>query len=154
MEPKLIAAITTALIASITTIILAFFNYRLSRRSDKSAKKTEVRTQSYIDFINCVSEIAIATKQGKKRVPLLTHKLIDAKTRIAIYGDKKVIRQLAVFDRKFGLLDTEEAIDSFVSLISEMREDSIGKRNYDISVEIKQIIFGEKPLLMKERGRE
>lgn len=142
MDPRLIAAIITTVIASLTAIILAFFNYRLSRKSTKGAKKTEVRTQSYIDFINCVSEIAIAAKKGMKKDPSLTQKLIDSKTRIAIYGDKKVIRQLAIFDKNFGVLDSDEAIESFVLLISDMREDAIGKRNYDIKKEIKQIIFG------------
>ncbi len=106
--------------------------------------RVEILCNSADGFINCVSESAIVAKNGKRRDPSLTHKLIDAKTRIAIYGGKKVIRQLAIFDKEFGVLDTDEAIESFVLLMTEMREDSIGKRNYDISNEIKQIIFGTK----------
>ena len=131
--------VVVAVIASLTTLLMAFINYRLSRSSNRTAKKTEVRAQSYIDFIKSISELAHANASERKHAIV---RLSDAKARIAVYGDSAVVRQLAIFDRTHNQLNSDDAYVSFMKIVVEMRNDAIGKRGSDNFEDLKQIIFG------------
>lgn len=131
--------IPIAIIATLTALLMAFVNYRLSRSTNKTAKKTEVRAQSYIDFIKCISELAHASPQERKQA---IAKLADAKARIVIYGDSAVIKELANFDRAHKELNTNESYEAFLKIALEMRRDAIGKREGEDPKDLKQILFG------------
>lgn len=136
--------LTIAIIASLTALVLAYINYRLNRRIDKKSKKTDMRAQSYIDFINCVSILAQISEENTSDKRDVLMRLADAKTRIAVYGDRSVIKELADFDRTFGKIDSEEACDAFMKIIYEMRVDAVGRRSEEPLEDLKQIIFGTK----------
>lgn len=131
--------IPIAVIATLTALLMAFVNYRLSRNSNKTAKKTEIRAQAYIDFIKCISELAHVSPQEHKQA---IAKLTDAKARIVIYGDSAVIKELAKFDRAHKELNSNEAYEAFLKIALEMRNDAIGKREGEDPKDLKQILFG------------
>ncbi|WP_255991135.1 hypothetical protein [Chitinolyticbacter albus] len=132
--------IWVALTALSTALLMALVNHRLSRNSNKTAKKTEIRSQSYVDFLKCVAELARVQPHADQSAALA--RLADAKARIAIYGDPGVIRKLASFDRKHNHLDSEEALNDFVEVALAMRLDSIGRRKYEAPEDIRQLLFG------------
>ncbi|NOI19875.1 hypothetical protein F0223_16735 [Vibrio coralliilyticus] len=129
-----------AIVSSITAIILAILNYRLGRRSNKSSKKTEVRAQSYIDYLRAVAELAQIQDDSQRCEKLA--QLADAKARIAVYGDKLVVKALAQHDRSHKVLNSEESFNSFMLVVAEMRKDALAKSlNVDLD-DLKQILFG------------
>lgn len=136
--------LTIAIIASLTTLFLAYINYRLNRRIDKKSKKTDMRAQSYIDFVNSVSRLAQISKGNMTNRREILMRLADAKTRIAIYGDRSVIKALASFDKNFQKLESKESHDAFMKIIYEMRADAVGRRSEEPLEDLKQIIFGTK----------
>lgn len=138
MDIKLIIAVLT----SITAIALAYLNYRLSRKTSRNDKNAELRTQSYVDFVNAVSEIATTSGSSASRSKESLKKLVDAKTRIAIYGDSEVIIKMAEFDKKHGLLNDEPSMESFMSIALAMRKASIGVSKQSLRNEIRQVLFG------------
>lgn len=139
MDAKLAAAI----IAAISLIVIAFINYKLNRRSDKKSKKTEMRTQAYADYVAAISELA---QQHHKCNPDLSEsraKLASAKTCIAIFGHRSVVEAIAKFDENFSVLNSEDALDSFVDIVSAMRQRSISVEENEVSKEnLKIVLFG------------
>ena len=138
MDIKLIVVVLT----SITALALAYLNFRLSREMSRNNKNVELRTQSYVDFVNAVSEIAATSGSSPNRSNETLKKLIDAKTRIAIYGDSEVIVKMAEFDKKYGLLNDDPSMDSFMLIALAMRSSSIGSSKKDLKDEMKQVLFG------------
>lgn len=136
--------LTIAIVSFITAVILAYINYRLNRQNDRFSKKSEMRTQAYIDFINCVSELAVLARKGHTRNTDVLIKLTDSKSRIAIYGNVTVIQELANFDQNFGIIDSELASDAFMKIVHEMRNDAVGKSKKASIEDLKQIILGNK----------
>lgn len=134
--------LTIALFTSIMAIFLAFLNFRLTREGSKSNRNADLKTKSYIDFISAVAETTTHGKSFKDRPKELTNRLIDAKTRIAIYGDPSVVSQLAEFDREFGIIQDDESRDSFLSVVEEMRKAATGRSASDLNQDIRQVLFG------------
>ena len=135
MDVRILAVLVTLLAA----MIFAALNYWFSRKGDKHSKKTEIRTQSYIDYLNCVSKLAKSS--GNCDRESLLAELTDSKCRIVVYGDRKVVRALADFDRGHQVLDTPESIDLFMKVVAEMRVDATGKE-LDVQLSnLKQILF-------------
>jgi len=123
-------------------IVLAYLNFRLTRESNKHKNNSELRTQSYIDFISAVAEVSSSKEHFTKRPKELTAKLTNAKTRIAIYGDSEVIVQLAKFDKNFGVINNEESRNSFLLVVQEMRKSATGRSASGIKNDISQVLFG------------
>ncbi|WP_318486161.1 hypothetical protein [Photobacterium leiognathi] len=122
----------------IGALIQAFFN----RKNQKVSHLTELQNKSYADFLNAASKIAIAQrKNDRKEVENELANLADAKSRICVYGDSFVIRQLATFLRAGGTLQTEQEILAFTHLCIQIRN-SVGLSDKNlISQDISQLLF-------------
>ncbi len=142
MDIKLISAVIAACIAALSALSIAFLNWKLARSNDQSSKINELKTQSYIDFINSISELAYLTSEDKSERRDALRKLADSKSRIAIYGDSSVIKKLAEFDRNHKQLNTDKALDAFTDVVNEMRVGAVGNDKADSVKDLKQIIFG------------
>ena len=138
MDIKLVLVVVT----SLTALILAYLNFRLTREINRNSKNTELRTQAYVDFIDAVAESAMAGQSGKNRPDSITKKIVDAKTRIAIYGDLEVIQGLAEFDRDHGWAHDKESRDSLTRLVLAMRNTQVGRSKNDLKRDIRQVLFG------------
>ena len=140
MDIKILIAIVSSLIA----VLLAFLNFRLNREINKTNRLAERKTQSYIDFINAVSETSVyGAKDSKNRPKELTQKLLDAKTRITIYGDSEVIIQLAEFHKNHGVINSPESRDSYMLVVEKRRAAATGRSASGLKNEIRQILIGD-----------
>jgi hypothetical protein len=70
---------------SVMAILLALLNFRLTREGSKSNRNSDLKTKSYIDFISAVAETTSFGKTYNDRLKEPTNRLIDAKTRIAMF---------------------------------------------------------------------
>lgn len=97
--------------------------------------------QSYVDYLRAVSRFAQAAKTDPaKRLHILAE-AADAKTRITIYGSRKIVELLASFERSGATLATEEGMKTFLLLVSRMRSESVPSHETVSATEIESIGF-------------
>jgi hypothetical protein len=86
--------------AMIGALLGATATYLLGLRSESSKNYARLRTEAYIDFIKSVASITIAhRKTDAEKEADATALLIDAKTRVAVYGNPVAAAALAAFCR-------------------------------------------------------
>lgn len=114
----------------------------LSKRDQQDTRLAEWRNMAYTDFLNAAALVATAQRHGKTD-EIADHlaRLADAKTRICIYGDAQVIKELAEFWRHGATLQTESEILSFTRVCLKIREslNIPGAKIY--SPDISQLLF-------------
>lgn len=132
----------TPIIALLGILAGAILQAYLTRKNQESSHLTELQNKAYADFLNAVSNIAVAQRAGKKdKVTNELANLADAKSRICVYGESGVIKKLAEFIRCGGTLQTESEILSFTTLCLSIRN-SVGMKQDDLySSDISQLLF-------------
>ena len=124
--------IIIALVAIAAVIVGAALQYFSVQRTESAKHYQQLRSNAYVDFIKSVAGIAITQKsENHEKEMAFTILLTDAKSRIAIYGDKSVVNAMAQFFREHGALNPPQAYNSFVSLVQTMR-----KKNYKLAEDI------------------
>ena len=124
----------------------ALVQFMLGTILEKKKNNNEVRTQSYIDYINGVAELAQLSKEpntgaGDRNIALA--KVASATGRIAIYGGREVIGALAEFSQNHTRLETDESFNSFMLIVAEMRKETLNNKSLldtDID-ELRKIFF-------------
>jgi hypothetical protein len=131
-----------AIIGSLAGVMVgAFLQSYFNRRNQKDTRIAEWRNSAYADFLNAVSEVAVAQRHGKRDVVAeQLARLSDAKARICVYGDTKVIHELAEFWRHGATLQTESEILAFTKVCMAIR-DSAGVLGSVHSTDISQLLF-------------
>lgn len=99
-----------------------------------------LRVQEYVDYTACVAESAHARKT-QDRAEVFA-RAANAKTRIAIYGSAGVITALAGFEKIGAEVWTAEQCTAFLSVISAMRSDGVGKHHVPIE-DFEVMLFGD-----------
>lgn len=119
-------------------LLQGFFN----RKNQKAHNLSELQNNAYSDFLNAVSNIAVAQRKNNRDV--ITDglsNLADAKSRICVYGDSNVVNHLAIFLRSGGTLQTEQELLSFTHLCMEIRK-SVGMQDKKLlASDISQLLF-------------
>jgi hypothetical protein len=111
--------------AIIGTAVGSTIQFWFSRRSEGRRRIEEQRLRAYVDFVNGLSQIAMAQKNDDKKREIESNIVLsDAKTRIGLYGRREVIQSLAQFVRKHGAQNSPEALSSFTTVVEEMRLDA------------------------------
>jgi hypothetical protein len=93
--------------------------------------------QAYVDLIQSVSELGMAqrhkdaAKEKENRI-----KLLDAKSRIVIYGSQEVIKNLAEFFKEGGVLTNAEERRLFIRVYQAMRNEYQKGKIEDNDVEL------------------
>ncbi|PLK49480.1 hypothetical protein [Uliginosibacterium sp. TH139] len=120
----------------------AWLQAHLTRKNNTNSKLAELQNNSYSDFLNSASAIAVAQRAGNRaRVDAELAILADAKARICVYGHAAVIQELAKFIRAGGTLQTESEILSFTRLCICIRK-SVGMGNELVALpDISQLLF-------------
>jgi len=131
-----------AIIGSLLGVILgAFLTSYFSRRNQQDSRLSEWRNTAYADFLNATSLVATAQRHGKRDiVSEQLARLSDAKARICVYGDPKVINALAEFWRHGATLQTEFDLLAFKRVCLAIRE-SVGVQTNLDSSDISQLLF-------------
>ena len=117
-----------ALIGIVGVLVGAIIQYSLTKRAEQTKHLRELRTSAYVDFIRAVAGIATSGKHNDAARQLeYTILLADAKARIAIYGDTRVVAAAAQFFRGTSALHTPEEMDAFLKIVAAMRSSAAGK---------------------------
>ena len=135
--------IFTPILPLIGVAIGASLQYFFSKSSESRKHLSSLRTQAYIDYINCVAESSKVKKDQKKLIDLLA-RAADAKTRIAIYGSSHVISALSTFEKGKPIIDTQESADRFLNLVELIRFENVGKKDMVEIGELRTILFGDR----------
>ncbi len=130
------------IVAPIIGLFGVFIGAFLTHKNQKINHLSELQNKAYADFLNAASSIAVAQRLGNRdKVSGDLANLADAKSRICVYGESKVIHELAEFIRYGGTLQTEPEILSFTRLCVAIR-DSVGMKKSDLySSDISQLLF-------------
>lgn len=134
--------IQVALLGVLAVIIGAILQYFFARLSEKSQQLALLRNESYVDYLRAVAKSAHSNSSSEKATALM--EATDAKTRIAIYGSRKVIKALAEFEKAGAKLNNERSTSSFFDIVNAMRLGGAVSNN-----SLSQILMGTKP---KDKG--
>lgn len=100
----------------------ATLQYLFSRYLEERKHTRLLQTQAYANYLRAVSDARHLSLTVREE-DVLT-RLADAKTRICLYGSKRVVALLADFERHGSVIGNEEQRSAFVALITAMRGDS------------------------------
>ncbi|MDD2467846.1 MAG: hypothetical protein PHI97_28030 [Desulfobulbus sp.] len=132
----------TAIFSLIGVVVGASLQSLLARKNEKRKQITEWRNKSYVDFLEAVS--VVATTQRKKNASVTNEqlsRLADAKSRICIYGEADIIKELADFWRHGATLETESELLAFSRFCLKIRK-SIGvPGDIEAYQDITQLLF-------------
>lgn len=124
-------------------LVVAVAQFFFLRRTNWEAKLSERTTAAYSDYLSAVARIANPHPMGDYDVmDKAIHQLADAKCRIAVYGDKDVLRAIALFTRLGNVIDTVEQKTAFVNVVQAMRQDN-GAKLRAIDKDIAALLFDE-----------
>jgi hypothetical protein len=137
-----IQIILTSVLPILGVLLGAGLQYYFSRETEAKKQLETLRTMAYIDFIRSASELAIYQRIKDPKKESEAHLLmIDSKTRIAIYGSKAVVNNLATFWRGGPAFDTPEKMKTFTLLIQIIRNECLSKDQVVFDKEISQLLF-------------
>lgn len=132
----------TAIFSIIGVVVGASLQSFLARKNDRKKQVTEWRNKAYVDFLEAVS--VVATVQRKKNSTVTNEqlsRLADAKSRICIYGEADIIKELAEFWRHGATLETESELLAFSRFCRNIRK-SIGvPGDIEAYEDITQLLF-------------
>lgn len=140
---ELFKIIFTPILPLIGVAIGASLQYIFSKSSETRKQLSSLRTQAYIDYINCVAESSKVKKDQKKLNDLLA-RAADAKTRIATYGSSQVIIALSAFEKGKPVIDSLEAANRLLKLVEVIRLENVGKKDIVEIGELRMILFGDR----------
>ena len=104
----------------------AIAHHLLSRRADKRRSHEQLRSDSYVEFMQGASGVAIAQRFGNEEAEMkATTQMLEGKLRIGIYGDDTVAHAVGEFFEKYGDFSRDEDMRAFVELMHTMRSEVI-----------------------------
>lgn len=115
-------------------LISPLLQYIINKQIESRKNLSGLRYQAYVDYAKSVSDVATSSSKDRD-----LSKVIDSKTRICIFGNKDVIREMLNFEKSGANLKSKESQEIFTKIITEMRKDISGEKP---SEEINQIING------------
>ncbi len=107
----------------------AIFGAFLTRWTERYKQLQELRTSAYVDLLRGIATLAIVqgdilrNEQSFLEERIAKISVADAKTRIAIYGSKAVVRSLSIFLDGPAKLDTTERMHKFAEICVLMRNE-------------------------------
>lgn len=142
----MISVLTASIISFLTALIVAFLGHLLSINRQRRNEIAEMRLKAYVEFINAATRLS-----ASRRIGITTNEiedlavLNDAKVRICVCGDKRVIEELTKFWEEGGTLEKEGEVQSFRRLCFKIRE-SLGCDWKEIAtLEISKTLFKLEP---------
>jgi hypothetical protein len=136
------ATIIAAGMAMLGVMIGATLQYFYGKRAEATKSLQAQKNQAYVDFVKSVAGITIAQRhQNREKELEFTILLADARARIAVYGNKEVIKVIADFFREHGTLQSPKAMSSFVEVAQKMRGQAVDKGESVTDKELSQLLF-------------
>lgn len=119
-------------------IVGGSLEYLFLRWAEQRKDRQNLRTQAYVDFLRGVADMKFCPEDKKEET---IASLTDAKSRIAVYGGKKVVMAMADFSRGGMELDTTKEMRSFAAIYQAIREESLPKKQSISESDICQLMF-------------
>lgn len=107
-------------------IVGAFLQFYFSKNKDNRQLKKTLEVSAYTDYLKAIVGLSMAQRfndEAEKRKYL--SQLTEAKSRIAIYGSKNVIKCLAEFERAGANVTTNQQKILFIKIGQTMRNANI-----------------------------
>lgn len=134
----------TATLPLLGALAGATLQHLFSRRETDATHFLKLRTNAYIDFIKAVVASTASQKRGdSQREKDASFQVLEARTRICIYGDRQVVNALAAFWRQGAVLDSPERMKAFIEICQAMRECGSMRGRPVENREISQLILGK-----------
>ncbi len=135
--------IVTALVGVLGVLLGALVQYLFGQRVELARHYQGLRTASYVDFIKSIAGIAMAQKmKSPERELEFSIMMVDAKSRIGIYGSEPVVAATAEFFRRHGALTSALAFSSFLAIVAPMRSETPGGETAISTANLSQLLFG------------
>jgi len=135
--------VVVALVGVVGVVLGAIAQFVFTKRTEATKHFQELRSTAYTDFIKGTAGIAISQRlradESEREFTIL---LADAKARIAVYGAPQVVSAMSAFFRHHSSLDSPAALNAFISIVQEMRHDTLAVNQRVLDKEISQVLFG------------
>lgn len=93
--------------------------FAFSRLGESHKQLQERQHSAYVDYLRAIAQSShLRSDQDLRDASLLA---AEAKSRIAVYGEKKVVMALAKFERNGPVLDNPGSVAAFLELAASMR---------------------------------
>jgi hypothetical protein len=132
------------LLAIVGVIVGASVQFLFSRITESRKSYDKLRTDSYVDFIKGCAGVAMAQRfEDQDEHAKASTLMLDAKVRIAIYGDSDISKSVGAFFGKYGDFTKQEDRRAFVDLMCQMRRSVTGSISDADRVAIGLILFSD-----------
>jgi hypothetical protein len=116
-----------AVLPLIGLVVGAVLQYLFTTAAESRKQLRLLQSQSYVDYLKAVTRAAHAHSPELRRQAVAD--TADAKARISVYGEPKVIFALARFEEIGVVLDNKESQATFVALANAMRAGDVESRD-------------------------
>ncbi len=148
-------------VAALLVAIIALSGYFIARRTEEHKQFRTLQSDAYLALAKAVAEYTRAQAllqwvlaNRSELTPELIAKylekesdkealLVEAKTRITMYGSKKVVEYLAEFWRNGAALHTPRQMYLYMLPIQAIRSGSRDKRQTVLNRDISQLLFSQ-----------
>ncbi len=135
-----------SIISFLSALMVAVLGHIFTIQRKRKDELSEMQMKACTDFIIASTRLASARRTGQTQDELNElSALNDAKVRICICGDKKVVEALKNFWEKGATLENEREILAFTTFCYRIRE-SLGRKAFDIKdLKISDTLFKIEP---------
>jgi hypothetical protein len=126
----------------IGVIIGSLLQFLLGKRSDLRKQQNLLKITAYTDLVKGLAGMAISQQykdsSKEKEYKML---LVDAKSRICIYGDDSVVEKISHFLKMGGIINSMDSNKAFIDIIVEIRKKHNDSGNININ-DFSQLLIG------------
>ncbi len=148
--------VITALASIASASLAVIFTHIFTVQRKRTDELIELKLKAYSDFLLAISHLVSARRAGKVEDELdELAKLNDAKTRICLFAEPKVVKAMCVFWERGGTLELEPEIVAFTELCHEIRA-TLGYKKYDLlvnDIKLSDVLFKLEPSRYSFKGR-
>jgi hypothetical protein len=127
----------TAVLPLVGILIGAGLQYLFGRSLEAKKQIQNQKGQAYADYFRAFSRIATV---GRTKETLSA--VVDAKTRICVYGSDEVVKRLAEFERAGATTNSANSHALVARLLSAMRKDVGASREAADIEDVGVVVFG------------
>lgn len=112
----------TSVLSLMSALLAAIASYVFARRSALEQHNRNIAKDAYIDLIQAITDIASAQKTGDAAAESEAFpQLLNAKTRLSLFGTPAAVKAYADFERGGATLDSRERQVRWISTLLEIR---------------------------------
>ena len=136
----------TVILSLISSIFAAFLAHSFATSRMRKNDLSGFQLIAYSDFIGAASRLAVSRRLGNTTNNVEDLAILnDAKNRILICGDKRVVKELIEFWDHGGTLEREQELLAFMRMSTVIRE-TLGHKKHDITdLKISKTLFKLEP---------